>query len=184
MNTKIIWQRSRTVMQQFFDILFPVHCAGCQRSGHVLCPSCIAQIHPLPSPICQHCGAPLPPGGKCKNCQYHPLSMSGLRAVSAYQEPLRACIHALKYNGNTRLAEPLGQLLARAYTSYGLHADIILPVPLHLISSSLLPATIFRVFPAEVVSSCRACIRQLPSLSLPFRDIVLQHTGALCEVCL
>src|SRR5260221_12767749 len=51
--------------------------------------------------------------------------MSGLRAVSAYQEPLRACIRALKYNGNTRLAEPLGQLLARAYTSYGLHADII-----------------------------------------------------------
>ena len=131
MNTKIIWQRSRTVMQQFFDILFPVHCAGCQRSGHVLCPSCIAQIHPLPSPICQHCGAPLPPGGKCKNCQYRPLSMSGLRAVSAYQEPLRACIHALKYNGNIRLAEPLGQLLARAYTSYRLHADIILPVPLH-----------------------------------------------------
>ncbi len=131
MNTKIIWQRSRTVMQQFFDILFPVHCAGCQCSGHVLCPSCIAQIHPLPSPICQHCGAPLPPGGKCKNCQYHPLSMSGLRAVSAYQEPLRACIHALKYNGNTRLAEPLGQLLVRAYIGYGLHADIILPVPLH-----------------------------------------------------
>src|SRR5258708_4272228 len=61
----------------------------------------------------------------CKNCQYHPLSMSGLRAVSAYQEPLRACIRALKYNGNTRLAEPLGQLLARAYTSYGLHADIM-----------------------------------------------------------
>ena len=57
--------------------------------------------------------------------------MSGLRAVSAYQEPLRACIHALKYNGNTRLAEPLGQLLVRAYTGYGLHADIILPVPLH-----------------------------------------------------
>jgi len=64
MNTKIIWQRSRTVMQQFFDILFPVRCAGCQCSGHVLCPSCIAQIHPLPAPICQHCGAPLPPGGK------------------------------------------------------------------------------------------------------------------------
>jgi ComF family protein len=118
-------------MQQFLDILFPSHCAGCQRSGYVLCPSCIAQIHPLPSPFCQHCGAPLPPGGKCKNCQYYPLSMSGLRAVSAYQEPLRACIHALKYNGNTRLAEPLGQLLARAYTSYGLHADIIIPVPLH-----------------------------------------------------
>lgn len=131
MNLKPILRRSQAARQQLLDLLFPVHCAGCQRSGYVLCPSCIAQIHPLPSPFCQHCGAPLPPGGKCKNCQYHPLSMSGLRALSAYQEPLRACIHALKYNGNTRLAEPLGQLLARAYTSYGLHADIIIPVPLH-----------------------------------------------------
>ncbi len=57
--------------------------------------------------------------------------MSGLRAVSAYQGPLRACIHALKYHGNTRLAEPLGQLLSRAYTRYGIQADIMIPVPLH-----------------------------------------------------
>src|SRR5713226_4930660 len=131
MNLKPVLQRSQAVRQQPLDLLFPVHCAGCQRSGHVLCPSCIAQIHPLLSPFCQHCGAPLPPGGKCKNCQYRPLSMSGLRAVSAYQEPLRACIHALKYNGNTRLAEPLGQLLAQTYINHGMRADAIIPVPLH-----------------------------------------------------
>ena len=57
--------------------------------------------------------------------------MSGLRAVSAYQEPLRRCIHALKYDGNTRLAEPLGRLMAQAYINYGLQADIMIPVPLH-----------------------------------------------------
>ncbi len=118
-------------MQQFLDILFPPRCAGCQRGGHVLCPSCIAQIQPLPLPICRRCGTPLPPGGLCRNCQYHPLNMSGLRAVSAYQEPLRACIHALKYAGNTRLAEPLGLLLAQAYIRYGIQADILIPVPLH-----------------------------------------------------
>ena len=125
MNIKAIHDRSRTAMQQFLDILFPSHCPGCQRGGHVLCPSCIAQIQPLPLPICQRCGTPLPPGGLCRNCQSHPLNMSGLRAVSAYQEPLRACIHALKYTGNTRLAEPLGLLLAQAYTRYGIQADIM-----------------------------------------------------------
>src|SRR5215469_16554806 len=125
MNTNIVWQHSQAVMQQFLDIMFPPHCPGCQRSGYVLCPSCIAQIQPLPSPFCQRCGTPLSPGGKCKNCQYHPLSMSGLRAVSAYQGPLRACIHALKYNGNTRLAEPLGQLLSQAYMRYSIQADIM-----------------------------------------------------------
>lgn len=51
--------------------------------------------------------------------------------MSVYQEPLRSCIHALKYEGNTRLAEPLGQMLAYSYNYYNLAADIIIPVPLH-----------------------------------------------------
>jgi len=118
-------------MQQFLDLLFPVHCAGCQRIGHVLCPACIGRIQPIPSPFCQLCGTPLFLDGICKNCQYHTLKLNGQRAVSFYQEPLRGCIHALKYDGNTRLAEPLGLLLAQAYTRYGMQADMLIPVPLH-----------------------------------------------------
>jgi ComF family protein len=131
MNSRMIWQHSRSVMQQFLDILFPVRCAGCQRSGHVLCPSCVAQIQPLPSPFCQLCGTPLSTYGACKNCQYHPPKLSGQRAVSFYQEPMRRCIHGLKYDGNTRLAEPLGRLLAQAYAHYGMQTDMLIPVPLH-----------------------------------------------------
>lgn len=44
---------------------------------------------------------------------------------------MRSYIHALKYTGNTRLAEPLGHLLAQAYLSYTMQADLIIPVPLH-----------------------------------------------------
>ena len=130
-SKRIIRSYSWAVVQQFLDVLFPVHCAGCQKSGHVLCPSCIAQIQPLPSPICQHCGTPLFPGSICKSCQYHPLKLNGQRVLSSYQEPLRTCIRALKYYGNTRLAEPLGLLLAQAYSCYGIQADIMIPVPLH-----------------------------------------------------
>jgi predicted amidophosphoribosyltransferase len=130
-SKRIIRSYSWAAVQQFLDVLFPVHCAGCQRSGYVLCPSCIAQIQPLPSPFCQQGGTPLFPGSICKSCQYHPLKLSGQRAVSSYQEPLRTCIHALKYYGNTRLREPLGLLLARAYSHYGMQADIMIPVPLH-----------------------------------------------------
>lgn len=131
MNTRTILYQSHTIMQQLLDILFPVHCAGCSRNGYVLCPACIAQITPPPLPFCQHCSSPLSPNGICPSCQYHPLNLSGLRAVSLYQEPLRSCIHALKYAGITRLAEPLGRLLALAYTGYGLSVDSIVPVPLH-----------------------------------------------------
>ncbi len=118
-------------MQQFLDTLFPIHCAGCQRTGHVLCASCIAQIQPLPSPICDVCGTPLSTYGVCKSCQYHRPNLNGQRAVALYQEPLRGCIHALKYDGNVRLAVPLGLLLARSFRYYGMQADMLIPVPLH-----------------------------------------------------
>jgi ComF family protein len=131
MCKRIIRSYSRAFLMQCLDILFPVHCAGCQGIGHVLCPSCIAQIQPLPSPFCQLCGTPLSPDGACKNCRYHPPNLNGQRAVSLYQEPLRGCIHGLKYDGNTRLAEPLGFLLAQAYKRYSMQADMLIPVPLH-----------------------------------------------------
>jgi len=51
--------------------------------------------------------------------------------VSGYEGILRTCIHALKYEGNVRLAEPLGQLLAEAYQYYSMQVDVIMAVPLH-----------------------------------------------------
>ena len=120
----------RQALQRLLDLLYPPRCAGCQRNGYVLCPSCLAQISPLTS-VCQRCSGPLSPGGVCASCRSAPLSFSGLRAVSAYQEPLRSHIHALKYDGNTRLAQPLGTLLARAYSMSGIRADALVPVPLH-----------------------------------------------------
>src|SRR5256885_303184 len=112
-------------------MLFPPQCAGCKRGGTVLCSSCLAQFVPSIAPLCQRCGLPLSTVGICRQCQYRILGLSGLRAVSSYQEPLRSCIHALKYDGNTRLAEPLGRLLAQGYRYFGLQADAIIPVPLH-----------------------------------------------------
>ncbi len=129
----LLCQPQRAI-QYALDFLFPPHCAACQKSGSVLCPPCLAAIRPLAPPLCPQCGKAMPTYstyGLCQNCAAHPLHMSGLRAVSIYQEPLRTCIHALKYAGNTRLAEPLGLLLAKAYQAYGIRADVIVPVPLH-----------------------------------------------------
>ena len=117
--------------QHALDIVFPLRCAGCQASGYILCSACKATIRHLTAPLCWHCGHALPVNGSCQSCQQHFLQLSGLRALGPYQEPLRGYIHQLKYDGNTRLAQPLGQFLALAYRTYGMHADIMLPVPLH-----------------------------------------------------
>jgi ComF family protein len=126
-----IIQASQQILQQTLDLLFPPRCAACQRSGSILCSACLAAIRPLPPPYCAHCNTPLDVNGMCKNCQYAPLRLSGLRVMSRYEGTLRTCIHALKYAGNRRMAEPLGLLLAQVYRIHRLRADIIVPVPLH-----------------------------------------------------
>jgi ComF family protein len=131
MKSKMVLQYPRSMLGHVLDTLFPIHCAGCQKIGQVLCPSCIAQIQPLPSPMCDFCGTPLSTYGVCKNCQYHRPKLSGQRAVGLYDEPLRGCIHQLKYDGNVRLAAPLGLMLAQAFRQYGMQADMLIPVPLH-----------------------------------------------------
>ena len=124
-------QEVRQLLQQGLDLLFPQQCAVCARSGHILCSACQASIRLLKPPYCELCNRQLSSPGICQQCQRWPLKLNGLRAVGSYEEPLRACIHALKYDGQTRLAEPLGKLLARKYSASRLRADILVPVPLH-----------------------------------------------------
>ena len=101
--------------QKALDIAFPPHCASCKRVGAVLCKACFVQLQPTtPLPYRQGWSA-----------------LQGLVAVNAYQGALRNCIHALKYDGVVRLAEPLGTLLAHTYLNYGMQADMLVSVPLH-----------------------------------------------------
>ncbi len=121
-----------TLLQQGLDLLFPPRCVGCRQSGHLLCPTCLRGMQPLPPPFCQHCGLPLATANtSCSSCcQYH-FHLHGLRFVHPYQDRLINAIRALKYTGQPQLAEPLGRLLAQAFTQYGMRADGLIPLPLH-----------------------------------------------------
>ena len=162
----------RQAMQNLLDLLYPPRCAGCQRSGHVLCPACLAQIPPLER-ACQRCSAPLSAGDICLSCQSAPLKLSGLRAVSTYQEPLRSYIHAFKYDGNTRLAQPLGGLLARAYHASSIRADAFVPVPLHSERERQRGYN-------HAALLARACTTRL---GLPlFEEMLIRHRATLSQV--
>ncbi len=124
-------QQFGAIAQYLLDFLFPPRCARCEKSGYPLCPSCLALMEPLRPPLCRKCCAPLVKSAFCQRCYSHPLQLNGLRIVGNYQEPLRSYIHMFKYEGNKRLGTPLGALLARAYRTYAMQADCIIPVPLH-----------------------------------------------------
>ncbi len=122
----------RSFVQQTLDIIFPPVCALCKRSGSVLCSNCSQQLHNQESYArCTHCHALVTQHGLCLACRAHPLRLSGLRTYASYQGALRECIHALKYDGQIRLAQPLGALLAQTYTRHGMQADFLVPLPLH-----------------------------------------------------
>ena len=115
MDIHSVFHRLHYRTQQALDLAFPPQCASCKRVGSVLCAVCFAQLQPaVPLPYRQGWSA-----------------LQGLVAVNAYQGPLRNCIHALKYDGVVRLAEPLGTLLAHTYLNHGMQADMLVSVPLH-----------------------------------------------------
>ncbi len=176
MNTREIGRASQRIGQQALDLLFPPRCAGCKQSGSVLCSTCRSGFLPLPQSVCQHCGNPLQPWsahGGCRQCRYHVLSLSGLRAACVYQGALRSCIHALKYDGNKRLAVPLGQVLVQAYRYYDLRADVIVPVPLHYERERQRGYNHAVLLAEEFASKVRVPLRL---------DIVVRHKATLAQV--
>jgi ComF family protein len=117
--------------RRLLDLVYPPHCVVCERGGAWLCGDCLASVVLLPAPRCPHCGRPMPATELCAACRAQASFLMGIRSVGYYAPPLREAIHALKYNGVRVLAEPLGELLAEAYSQSATPVSVIVPVPLH-----------------------------------------------------
>ncbi len=109
-------------MRAVLDLLLPPTCAGCGQEG---------------TPLCDRCSRPLrrrldePPGIPVGLAQPLPAGLVQLEWCAAFTGPVRAAIHALKYRGERRLAEPLGVALAERWSRVGRGGDLVVPVPVH-----------------------------------------------------
>lgn len=108
--------RIRLLAQQIataaLDLLFPPLCVNCERVGSFLCTHCLATITPAPA-----------------------RSVTGLDGVwvrANFEGAISTAIHAIKYDGQARLAEPLGSLVCQALPA-GVDGeiDVVTAVPLH-----------------------------------------------------
>jgi ComF family protein len=118
-------------------------CAACdllleQPTRGPICPACWASILPLTPPLCDRCGDPLPtwraisvPLARCPRCRRTSRFVDRARAVGAYDNALRAIVHALKYEGRRSLARPLARLMRRRGADVLAGAACVIPVPLH-----------------------------------------------------
>ncbi len=93
------------------DLVFPPQCVHCQRVGSFLCPRCLAQMETAP--------ARTVPG------------LDDVRVALTFEGPVRSAIHALKYEGVKRLAEPLALSMVSTLEDTDWSVDMVCPVPLH-----------------------------------------------------
>jgi ComF family protein len=124
-------------------LFVPASCASCggglkRDATDRLCASCVASIERVVAPFCPVCGVPgdtlRAPGaaGRCDACRSG-RQFAAARSFGLFEGRLRELVTRLKYSGDRRLADPLGNLLAGAVSEHLTVQDYeaIVPVPLH-----------------------------------------------------
>ncbi len=102
------------------DLALPASCAGCGLEGRALCNSCVTDLDVRLS---------RPPGVPIGLPSPAPAPLLQLEWCAPYSGAVRRAIHALKYRGERRLAEPFGAAIARRWRAAGVGGDVLVPVP-------------------------------------------------------
>jgi len=109
-------------VRSLLDLLLPPHCPGCGREGVLLCAAC---EQPLLRRLDEPAGAPL--GAPVAM----PDHLVQLEWCGTYSGSVREALHALKYRGERKLADPLAAVLAERWARVGVGAEIVTWVPVH-----------------------------------------------------
>lgn len=112
----------RTVATRALDAALPANCLGCGVEG---------------APICARCEPAL--DARARNPPGVPIGLPGelpepllqLEWCASFQGIARDALHAIKYSGEQRLAEPLGRTVARRWAAVGVGATLVTNVPVH-----------------------------------------------------
>jgi ComF family protein len=111
-----------TIPTKLLDLAFPARCPGCGREGPPICSGC------LPAPDSR---LELPAGVPIGLPSNVPPPLLQLEWCAPFGGLVRRALHELKYAGETRLAIPLGEAIARRWRRVAAGGDVLVPVPVH-----------------------------------------------------
>ena len=131
------------ISDAFLSVLLAPVCAACDHpleepTRGPVCGACWRAIKVFTPPLCEVCGDPRRSWrasgvefNTCPRCRDQALLVSHARAIGEYDGPLRAIIHALKYDGHRSIARPLAGLMITSGACVLRDADLVVPIPLH-----------------------------------------------------
>jgi ComF family protein len=135
--------RALAMLDAVLSVILAPSCAACdvlleRPTRGPVCESCWQSVRPFTPPLCESCGDPLPswrvisvPMARCPRCRRTRRLVDRSMSAGAYDGPLRAVVHALKYEGRRSLAKPLARLMRSRCAAVLDGADCLVPVPLH-----------------------------------------------------
>ncbi len=110
------------MLERALDLALPPSCAGCGLEGELFCAACRPSLEERLT---------LPGGVAIGLVAEIPWPLLQLEWCGPFTGPVRAALHALKYAGERRLAQPLGAALATRWLHAGAGGDLVVPVPVH-----------------------------------------------------
>ena len=113
---------SRTAIGRLLDLALPASCPGCGAEGPPICARCLPRVRAR---------MPLPPGTPFGLAEGPPEPLLQLEWCAPFAGVVRRALHALKYSGERRLAQPLGEAVAARWRVAGAGGSVIVPVPVH-----------------------------------------------------
>lgn len=132
--------RGRGVAAAVLDFLFPPACLGCAARlppvhlgpEPVVCARCRTRLRPPPSPRCPRCDLPLGtgwvPSRGCGGCRDWDDQPESVRAAVVLEGPAARLVHALKYEGWERAAEPMADAMVGCLGPED-REGVLVPVP-------------------------------------------------------
>ena len=112
----------RTAAARALDAALPANCVGCRGEGPPICARCEPALDArLAGPAGVAIGLP----GDV------PEPLLQLEWCAPFHGIARDALHAIKYQGEQRLADPFGRAIGRRWAAVGVGAELVTHVPVH-----------------------------------------------------
>jgi ComF family protein len=117
------------------QLLMPAECLVCHRllgpqfSDDLVCRVCRLRWRPVRPPWCERCGQPEPHFGPCRLCRAWPGELISARSAVWLDGGARRAVHALKYDGLSRVGRDMAAVVAKLLERPPAEA-VLVPIPL------------------------------------------------------